>query len=58
LKIIKAEKGENDSQQATVPRAKGKSEMKMLKVLEMEKAPKNKIYSQVISMEKSILHFI
>lgn len=52
LKIIKAEK--NESQQATPPRAKNISELKMLKILEKEK-PRNKIYSQVIC--KSDFHF-
>lgn len=44
LKIIKAEK--NDSQQATSPRAKSPSDLKLLKILEKEKL-KNKVYSQV-----------
>jgi hypothetical protein len=50
LKIIKAEKVENDSQQApSMPRGKSNSEMKILKVTERgEKPPRNKVYSQVI----------
>lgn len=43
LKIIKADK--NDSQ-ATSPRAKSPSDLKLLKILEKEKL-KNKVYSQV-----------
>lgn len=50
LKIIKAERAENESQQApTMPRGKGNSEMKILKVLERgEKPLRSKVYSQVI----------
>jgi hypothetical protein len=50
LKIIKAEKSENDTQQAPqLPRGKGNSQLKFLKVTERgEKPPKNKVYSQVI----------
>lgn len=45
LKIIKAEK--NDTQQATAPRGRQNSDMKILKIMEKEKQ-RNKIYSQVI----------
>lgn len=44
LKIIKAES--NETQQATVPRGRNNSEIKMLKIVEKDKQ-KNKIYSQV-----------
>lgn len=47
LKIIKAE-ASNESQQAIAPRVKSNADLKLLKVVEKEKAPKNKIYSQVI----------
>lgn len=47
LKIIKAETT-NDSQQALVPRARNNAELKLLKVLEKDKPPRNKIYSQVM----------
>lgn len=46
LKIIKAETL-NESQQAIAPRARNNAELKLLKVLEKEKPPRNKIYSQV-----------
>jgi hypothetical protein len=54
LKIIKAEKNESQDRSerpATSPRAKSKtgdSEIKTLNVEVREKAPKNKVYSQVI----------
>lgn len=46
LKIIKAETM-NESQQAVAPRARNNADLKLLKVLEKEKPPRNKIYSQV-----------
>lgn len=53
LKIIKAERNENESHLTASPRGRNNSEIKMLKILDKERN-RNKVYSQVMSLHRNI----